>query len=206
MKIDFKKTLPSYEAPKDKFEIIEVPKLKYLMIDGYGAPTSDNFAKSIQALYPIAYKIKFASKIDLGKDYVVPPLEGLWWAEDMSSFTTNFDKSKWSWTLMLMTPDWITHKMFADIVEKIKTSKKVPEFIDQVRLESYSEGLSVQILHLGSFDNEGPVLAKLHHEFVPEHNLVMTGHHHEIYLSDFRKTAPEKLRTIMRQPVANQAL
>lgn len=171
------------------------------MIDGHGDPnTSKEFQDAIKALYPIAYKLKFASKQELDKDYVVMPLEGLWWAEDMATFTTARDKSRWDFTLMIMQPDWITHAMFDAAVKKV-AEKDLPKTLAKVRFESLDEGLSVQTLHIGSFDNESEILEKMHHEFIPENHLTMTGKHHEIYFSDFRKVAPDKLRTLLRQPV-----
>lgn len=102
-KIDFKKTLDTYRAQQGKFRLVEVPVLQYLMIDGHGDPnTSPMYAQALEALYPVAYKMKFASKRDLSRDYVVPPLEGLWWADDMDAFTSARDKSRWDWTMMLM--------------------------------------------------------------------------------------------------------
>jgi hypothetical protein len=200
MKTDFKKTLDSYQATRGKFRLIDVPKLQYLMVDGEGDPnTSAAYSEAIAALYPVAYKLKFASKTD-GKDYVVPPLEGLWWARDMESFTATRDKSLWQWTLMLLTPDWITQEMFMDIKAKI-AQKDAPVDLGKVRLEFLEEGLCVQTLHLGSFDGEAPTLAKMHGEFIPQNGLEMAKKHHEIYFSDFRKVAPDKLRTILRQPV-----
>jgi hypothetical protein len=204
MKTDFKKTLDSYQAKRGKFRLIDVPKLQYLMVDGEGDPnTSAAYAEAIAALYPVAYKLKFASKTD-GKDYVVPPLEGLWWARDMESFTTARDKSLWQWTLMLLTPDWITQEMFIAIKAKI-AQKDSPVDLDKVRLEFLEEGLCVQTLHLGSFDDEAPTLAKMHEEFIPQNGLAMVKKHHEIYFSDSRKVTPDKFRTILRQPVQKVA-
>jgi hypothetical protein len=201
MKTDFKKTLDSYQATREKFRLIDVPKLQYLMVDGQGDPnTSAAYSEAIAALYPVAYKLKFASKIEMGKDYVVPPLEGLWWARDMESFTAARDKSRWQWTLMLLTPDWITQEVFVAIKAKI-AQKNAPVHLDQVRLEFLEEGLCVQTLHNGSFDDEAPTLAKMHGEFIPQNGLRMVKKHHEIYFSDFRKVTPDKLRTILRQPV-----
>jgi hypothetical protein len=201
MKTDFKKTLDSYQATREKFRLIDVPKLQYLMVDGQGDPnTSAAYSEAIAALYPVAYKLKFASKIEMGKDYVVPPLEGLWWAQDMESFTAARDKSRWQWTLMLLTPDWITQEVFVAIKAKI-AQKNAPVHLDQVRLEFLEEGLCVQTLHNGSFDDEAPTLAKMHEEFIPQNGLRMVKKHHEIYFSDFRKVTPDKLRTILRQPV-----
>ncbi len=200
-KVDLKKTLDSYKARHQEFRILEVPKTQYLMVDGHGDPnTSQEFKDAITALYPVAYKLKFASKQELGKDYTVMPLEGLWWAKDMSTFTTARDKSQWDFTLMILQPDWITKEMFEAAKQKV-AAKNAPANLDKVRFETLDEGLCVQTLHIGSFDDESPVLDKLHHEFIPAHNLAMTGKHHEIYLSDFRKVEPSKLKTILRQPV-----
>jgi len=200
-KVDLKKTLDSYKARHQEFRILEVPKTQYLMVDGHGDPnTSQEFKDAITALYPVAYKLKFASKQELGKDYTVMPLEGLWWAKDMQTFTTARDKSQWDFTLMILQPDWITKEMFEAAKQKV-AAKNAPANLDKVRFETLDEGLCVQTLHIGSFDDESPVLDKLHHEFIPAHNLAMTGKHHEIYLSDFRKVEPSKLKTILRQPV-----
>jgi hypothetical protein len=128
------------------------------------------------------------------------PLEGLWWAGDMAAFTAARDKSRWDWTLMIMVPDWIDHGMVADAVAQL-AAKDRPRRLDAVRLGSLSEGRCVQTLHVGSYDDEAEVLARMHHEFIPGNKLRMTGKHHEIYLSDARKVRPEKLRTILRQPV-----
>lgn len=200
-KVDFKKTLDSYQAKRGQYRILTVPKLSYLMVDGHGDPnTSEEFTNALESLYPIAYKLKFASKNQLGKDYVVPPLEGLWWAEDMDTFTTARDKSQWDWTMMLMAPDWINQAMFEKAKEKASEKGK-PVSLDKVRFELLDEGLCAQTLHVGSYDDEAPVLKKMHHEFIPENGLKMTKKHHEIYFSDFRKVAPGKLRTLLRQPV-----
>jgi hypothetical protein len=198
--IDFKKTIDAYRARQDTFRVVEVPVLRYLMIDGHGDPnTAPAYAEAIRALYPVAYKLKFASKRGLGRDYVVMPLEGLWWAENMESFTTARDKSQWDWTLMMMVPDWIDQAMFTAAVQQVRTGDPVVR-VDDIRLASLSEGLCVQILHVGSFDDEADVLARMH-EFIRVNGLRLTGRHHEIYLSDARRVAPDKLRTILRQPV-----
>ncbi len=199
-KVDFKKTLKHLYIPPKKFVTVEVPAMQFLMVDGHGDPnTSQEYIDAIEALYGVAYKMKFISKKILEKDYIVPPLEGLWWAEDMQTFMTR-EKSAWDWTMMIMTPDWISNEIFSDAVEQVRKSKN-PSALEKVRLERYHEGLSVQIMHIGSYDGEGPVLAKMHSEFIPENGLVERGKHHEIYLSDPRRVAPEKLKTVLRQPV-----
>lgn len=201
-KVDLKKSLDSYQGTRGEFRIVDVPTRRYLMIDGHGDPnTSVSYTSALEALYPVAYTLKFASKRELGRDYVVPPLEGLWWADDMTVFTTHRDKSRWNWTMMIMTPDWIDRTMFDTAVEAVRR-KKAPGRLGDVRLESLSEGLCVQTLHVGSFDAEADVLEQMHHVFLPGNSLQLRGTHHEIYFSDPRKTAPEKLRTLLRQPVA----
>lgn len=201
-KIDFKKTLDAYRATRGEFRIVDVPDMWYLMIDGVGDPnTSPAFADAIESLYPVAFTLKFASKRELGRDYVVPPLEGLWWSEDMASFTSARDKSHWNWTVMVMVPEWIERDLVAAALDRVAATS-TPVRLGDVRLEPLAEGRCVQTLHVGSFDDEADVLAELHDEFVPGNGLRMVGKHHEIYLSDFRRTAPEKLRTILRQPVA----
>lgn len=200
-KVDFKKTLDSYRARAGEFRVLDVPDLQYLMVDGHGDPnTTPAYARALATLYPVAYTLKFLSKDDLGRDYVVPPLEGLWWAQDMAAFTTSRDKSRWAWTMLLMVPDWIDASMVETAVEKAR-AKASPADLAAVRLEELSEGRCVQTLHLGPFDDEGPVLDRMHHRFIPDHGFRLDGTHHEIYLSDPRRSAPEKLRTVLRQPV-----
>lgn len=187
VKVDLKKEIPSYAARKGRFDVVEVPPLQYLAIDGAGDPnTSAEYRDAVEALFPVAYRLKFFSKKELGRDYGVMPLEALWWADDMGSFTSSRDKSAWSWTLLNLVPSWIT-------------AEHLPE--GPVRLETVEEGLCVQTLHVGPFDDEGPVLAEMHDEVVPAKGMRMTGRHHEIYFSDIRRAAPEKWRTILRQPV-----
>ncbi|MCE1174756.1 MAG: GyrI-like domain-containing protein [Propionibacteriales bacterium] len=200
-KTDFKKTVPSYRATAGRFEIIEVPPLQYLMIDGHGDPNAGGpFAEAVTALFSVGYKLKFTSKNDLGRDYAVMPLEGLWTSDDPANFTTALDKSTWDWTMLMMVPDWIDARMFTAARDAART--KGGPGVDRLRLETLNEGRCVQILHLGSFDSEAATLHRLHTEFVPDNGLQLRGVHHEIYLSDFTRTAPEKLRTILRQPVA----
>ncbi|QNG19343.1 hypothetical protein G4H71_18340 [Rhodococcus triatomae] len=200
-KVDFKKSLDSYQARHGEFRMVDVPVMRYLTVDGHGDPnTSTAYTDALAALYPVAYKLKFASKRDLGRDYVVPPLEGLWWAEDMDSFTTSRDKSRWDWTMMLMVPDWLDQDAVDTAVERVGSSNP-PARLGDVRLIALSEGRCVQTLHIGPFDDEAAVLDRMHHEFIPEHGLRLSGKHHEVYFSDFRRVAPEKLRTLLRQPV-----
>ena len=200
-KIDFKKSLPNIYAPKNtEWQEIDIPPLQYIMINGAGNPnTSPHYKAAVEALYSTSYAAKFISKREFDRDYVVPPLEGLWYADDMSVFET-FDKDKYKWTMMIMQPEWMT----AQIIERaIETAhNKRPDLPhDILRLEQYKEGKCLQLLHVGSYDDEAPKLYALHHKLMPLSALIFNGHHHEIYLSDPRKVVPEKLRTILRQPV-----
>ncbi len=200
-KTDFKKTMkPLWQPSAKDFAIVEVPVMQFAMIDGKGDPnTAAEYRTAVEWLYGIAYTLKFMSKLDLSHDYTVPPLEGLWWAEDMAKFSAD-DKGNWLWTAMIMQPDWITTAMFDAAVEKVK-AKREEQPPTSLRLEPYNEGLSVQIMHVGPYSAEAPTIAKLHGEFLPENGLSENGHHHEIYLSDPRRSAPEKLKTVIRQPV-----
>ena len=199
-KTDFKKTLKHLYNPPRRFVTVEVPEMQFLMVDGHGDPnTTQDYKDAVEALYAVAYKTKFMSKNGMEIDYTVPPLEGLWWAEDMETFIIR-DKSQWDWTMMIMTPDWIGAEIFADAVEQVRKAKD-PAALDKVRLERYHEGLSVQIMHIGSYDDEGPVLSQMHSDFIPNNGYVENGKHHEIYLSDPRRVAPEKLKTVLRQPI-----
>lgn len=137
---DFRRSLDSYRARRGRFRVLDVPDLRYLMVDGHGDPNSSPlFTEGVEALYPVAYTLKFASGRELGRDYVVPPLEGLWWARDMDSFTVSRDRSRWEWTLMLMVPDWIGPGLVSAAVEEVRGRKR-PTRLDDVRLESLSEG------------------------------------------------------------------
>ncbi len=201
MKIDFKKELATYSARRGTFSLVTVPTMQFLMIDGHGDPnTVPAYQEALTSLYPLAYALKFLSKKELGRDYAVMPLEGLWWADDMDAFTRRRDKSQWDWTLMIMTPDWLTPG-HVEAARATVARKGGAPVLEAVRLAELDEGLSVQTLHVGPYDDEAPVLEAMHHAFIPAHGLRMTGKHHEIYLSDPRRTAPEKLRTILRQPV-----
>jgi hypothetical protein len=201
-KLDFKRELKHlYRPSASAFTVVEVPQLQFLMVDGHGDPnTAQEYQEALEALYAVAYKLKFMSKREMDKDYVVPPLEGLWWAEDMETFTSRRDKSAWDWTMMIMQPDWIAPEMMAAAIELVGNQKDLGA-LPKLRMERYDEGLSVQILHIGSYEDEGPVLQRMYSEFIPRNGYEMRGKHHEIYLSDARKVAPEKLRTVLRQPV-----
>ena len=200
-KIDFRRTLKHYQATNaiEVIDVIDVPAMQFAMVDGRGNPnTAPAHKAAIEWLYSTSYALKFASKASLGKDYVVPPLEGLWWADDPTDFVAR-RKDNWHWTMMIMAPDFVTRAMFDDAVAK--SVKKLGEAPDTLRLEPLDEGKCLQVLHVGSYEDEGSILAHLHDVEMPGRGLTFNGHHHEIYLSDARRTDPPKLRTILRQPV-----
>lgn len=205
-KVDFKKTMKAYYSPKaKKYEIIIIPKMNFLMIDGKGKPgESQAYMDSLAALYPVAYKTKFLAKAQ-DKDYVVPPLQALWWADDMSDFVSG-NMDNWQWTLMIMQPDWVTEDLIEEAIQ-MAAQKNKPKLLENLRFETYDEGLVAQYLHIGSYADEAPILKYMHQEYIPEQGYKMPGlnakvtKHHEIYLSDPRRVAPEKLKTILRQPI-----
>jgi hypothetical protein len=197
-KLDVKKTLTSYAAASGRYDIIGIPSLRYLAMDAEGAPEDAEFGKAVGTVFALAYALKFASKRDLGRDYVVPPLEALWWADDPAFFTTARDRGKWRSTALILLPEWITDAMVGDA--RAACARKVaPQALGRARVETLVEGTCGQTLHLGPFATEGPTIAALH-QAIADAGLRLAGKHHEIYLSDMRRTAPEKLRTIVRQP------
>lgn len=196
-----------YTCSTEDFTEVHVPEFGYLAVDGKSDPNgSDEYADAVEALYSVAYTLKFTSKKELGRDSVVGPLEGLWWSEDMSTFLTR-DKDSWSWRMLNAQPPWITDDMVDDAIaaagDKARAKKKPLPSLPRVRPFRLAEGRALQILHIGPYDAEGPVLQRLHTQVMPERGLTFAGDHHEIYLSDPRRTAPEKLKTILRQPVAD---
>jgi len=200
-KIDLKKDFAGlYTVPKGKIVMVDVPELSYLMIDGKGDPNhSTEFQEAIEALYSLSYTLKFnIKKGPLAIDYGVMPLEGLWWSDQMESFTTN-DRSKWLWTLMIMQPDFINTKMVKEAMSAL-TLKKTLKALPKLRFEKMKEGKVAQILHIGPYDQETENILKLH-AFIKDNGFQLYGKHREIYLSDMRRTAPEKLKTIIRQPM-----
>jgi hypothetical protein len=202
-KIDFKKTLKElYKPSAREISIVEVPEMQFIMIDGIGSPgEAQEYTDAISVLYPVAYKNKFDSK-KMGKDFVVPPLEGLWWADDMDDFR-KANRNRWKWTMMIMQPDWITNEMIKQSIKSTKEKKPdISNVIDDLRFEKYHEGKSAQIMYIGPYSDEGPTIEKIH-KFIKSKGGNFDGNkhkHHEIYLSDPRRTKPENLKTIIRQP------
>lgn len=199
-KIDLKKELKHLYQPSAKEVVqVDVPTMHFLMIDGEGDPnTSQAYADAVEALFTVSYAIKFmVKKGPSAIDYSVMPLEGLWWADDMSKFTTK-DKGSWKWTMMIMQPSYVTREIVERAIADVR-KKKNPKALSKLRLETFSEGACVQILHIGPFSEEGPTIEKVH-QFIASKGK-RTGKHHEIYLSDIRKADPAKWKTIIRQPM-----
>ena len=179
---------------------VEVPPLTYLMVDGEGDPnTSQAFQDAVEALYSLSYTLKFTlKKSPRAIDYGVMPLEGLWWADDPRAFY-EADKSAWKWTAMILQPDVINQAEVDAAFDQVR-KKKNPAALDRVRFEKLEEGPSAQVLYLGPFSAEAPTIQRMH-DLIHAAGKQLRGKHHEIYLSDPRRTAPEKLKTILRQPM-----
>ncbi len=199
-KLDLKKTLKYlYEPSAKAFSVVDVPQMSFIMIDGKGNPNnSEEYAESLQALYSAAYTLKFMIKKEMAVDYPVMASEGLWWMDDMREFS-QARKDDWKWTMMIMQPEIVTSQLFAQAVDEAMKKKGVPA-LSRLRLECYPEGLATQIMYFGPYADEGPTIARLH-QSIEESGHVRFGKHHEIYLGDPRRTAPEKLRTVIRQPM-----
>jgi hypothetical protein len=199
-KMDFKKELKHLYNPTTKaVTLIDVPAMNFVQIDGTGDPNkSEQFQEALTLLFSISYTIKFMiKKRDPAMDYGVMPLEGLWWADAMQNF--NMDrKDLWKWRLMIMQPNFVTPAIFTEALETVGRKKNLSG-LERVSFHTYHEGSSAQIMHIGPFSTEGPNVAKIH-EAIHQAGYEIHGLHHEIYLSDFHKTNPEKLRTIIRQP------
>jgi hypothetical protein len=199
-KIDLRKDLKHlYQAAAGKIVELDVPSFKMLMVDGQGDPnTSPQYAEAVEALFSVSYTAKFmVRKGPQAIDYSVMPLEGLWWAEDMAAFA-NMERAKWKWTALIMQPDFVAEDTIAAALAETRRRKPLPG-LDRLRMESLAEGRCAQVLHVGPFSEEGPTIERLH-EYVDARGS-RSGKHHEIYLSDIRRAAPEKWRTIIRQPM-----
>ncbi|MDN5763759.1 MAG: GyrI-like domain-containing protein [Microlunatus sp.] len=198
---DVKRELKNLYAPRDTtWALVDVPEQQFLAIDGSGNPnTAAEYATAVGAVYGVAYTLKFANKKEDGRDFVVAPLEGLWWADDPTAFTTGA-KDSWHWTMLIGQPDWIAESLIDAARNTALARKKLPAISDVRRLV-LREGLCAQVLHVGPYDDEGPVLAELHGSYLAANGLDYAGPHHEVYLGDPRRADPAKLKTILRQPV-----
>ena len=199
-KYDLKLELKHLYRPSAK-EVaeVEVPSMRFLMIDGQGDPNaSPQYAAAVEALFSVSYKTKFlVKKGEQGIDYAVMPLEGLWWADDFSAFAGN-DRSKWQWTMMIMQPGFVEEAVIRAAIAEVKRAKALPA-VDALRLEHFTEGRCAQVLHVGPFSEEGPTIRRVH-DFI-EARTALAGKHHEIYLSDIRRGDPSRWKTVIRQPM-----
>lgn len=199
-KLDLKKEYRElYKVKKDP-ELVEVPPLQYLMIDGEGDPNmAQAYKNAVEALFSLSYTLKFMVKLRPGgADYGVMPLEGLWWTEPMEDFSVD-RKDGWKWTSLMLQPEFITPELVEEARAQAAAKKELPA-LPLIRLECLEEGRCAQVLHIGPYAAEGPTVERLH-GFILEQGLSLRGKHHEIYLGDPRRAAPEKLQTIIRQPV-----
>jgi len=232
-----------YLPPVNDFVLVDVPNMRFVCIDGRGAADRSALDHAVKWLFTVIYPIKRIARERMGKNFVEPPLEGLWWADDMNDFIragaadagaripsrtpsagirsragprgmgippqddrdqnlarADLARAKLNWRMMIVyEPDWLTEEMFRDGVAAAKARLGEPP--ESLRLESLHEGLSAQIMYIGDPTSEGATIARLHREFLPAHNLIPKGHHHEIYLTDPNRVAPEKQKTVLRQPV-----
>jgi hypothetical protein len=205
-KIDLRKESKHLYAPSAKqVQLVDVPELQFAMIDGAIEPGSEPglspaFADALQALYGISYTLKFMAKqrAEDPIDYPVMALEALWWVED-----GRFDiavKDNWFWTAMILQPGFVTAEMFADGLAQLRKKRGDSPALGKLRLERWREGLSVQVMHIGLYSEEPATVARME-AFAAASGYRMAGKHHEIYLGDPRKAAPEKLKTVLRHPV-----
>lgn len=204
--LDFKKSFKHlFSAPNSKAVLIDVPECQHLMVDGAGDPNNNpSFERAMQTLYGILYSLKMGWKFGKSEqpqgyvDFTVAPPEALWWMADGGDFDMS-RKQDWRWTQMIMTPDFVSKKMVDAAAEELRR-KKGKDAVAPYRLERWKEGWCVQITHLGPYEAEAPTIEKMH-SFAREQGYTLHGKHHEIYLNDPRRTAPEKIKTILRQPV-----
>ena len=199
-KVDLKKELKGlYKASAKDVAQVDVPAFKFLMADGEGDPnTSEEYAQAVEALFSVSYTTKFMVKKGPETiDYSVMPLEGLWWADDLSAFVAN-DRANWKWTMMIMQPHFVADDLIEAAIAAVRSKKRLSG-LDKLRLEEFTEGRCAQVLHVGPFSDEGPTIERLH-AFIDARS-GLTGKHHEIYLSDIRRADPKNWKTIIRQPM-----
>ncbi len=189
-----------FTQPKNIVSLVQVPRMNFLMIDGKGNPNNNpEYSAALGALYGVAYTLKFAvKKGSLETDYKAMPLEGLWWTEDMSEFTLE-DRGNWLWRMMIMVPDFITPELAARSIDDLR-KKKNPPRLDEIRFESFEEGLSAQIYHSGPYGEAERLSVEKLHAYLKENEYTLRGKHHEIYFNSPLRTDPSKLKTIIRQP------
>jgi len=201
IRVDLKKDLKHLYNPSSKeVSVVDVPEMNFLMVDGAGNPnTAQEYKDVVEALYAVSYALKFMiKKGEAAIDYGVMALEGLWWADDMSQFSVE-NKDIWKWTSMIMQPKYVIKDLFNQAIEQVRKKKSLPA-LPKMRLESFHEGLAAQIMHLGPYSAEGPTIERLHN-FIKENGYELRGKHHEIYLTDPQRSAPDKMKTVIRQPI-----
>jgi hypothetical protein len=200
-RIDLRKQFKQIYTATATAAVVDLPPMSYLMVDGQGDPnTSPEYVAAVGALYSVSFTLKFTFKRGPERiDYSVMPLEGLWWADDMASFASG-DRAKWRWTAMIMQPEFITATHVDAAVTAVK-QKRPNEMLGKLRLERFVEGRAAQLLHIGPYSTEASDIERLH-AFIAAQGAKLSGRHHEIYLSDPRRVAPERLKTIIRQPFA----
>ena len=208
MAFDFKKEYKEFYMPKNKPEIVNVPKANYIAVRGKGNPneTDGAYQKAIGVLYSVAYTLKMSYKTDYKIngffEYVVPPLEGFWWQDGIEGGVDYTDKSTFNWISVIRLPDFVTKADFEWAVETATKKKKLD--CSSAEFVTIDEGLCVQIMHIGAYDDE-PATVAIMDEFLSENGYANDFSdvrlHHEIYLSDARKVAPEKLKTVVRHPI-----
>ena len=197
-KLDLRKELKQFYTAKKKPEILDVPPGSFLTIVGKGDPNGEEYQNALQALYGLSYTLKFKSKAD-GRDFTVMALEGLWWIDEgVFDLENPAPRETWNWKSMIRQPDFITEEMVEEA--RLSVREKRGSTVDNVKLETFNEGLSAQILHRGPYSDEGPTIRKLH-DFVEENGYKLRDDHHEIYLSDPRRSKPENIKTIIRHPI-----
>jgi hypothetical protein len=189
-----------YLPPADDFVLLEVPEMQFVMIDGKGGHDTEAFVQGTRWLSSVIVPIKPVAKERMGKDYVEPPLEVLWWADDMSDFIAG-ERDKFKWRQMIVMADWVDDEMVDQAIAS--ASRRLGDPPGSLRLDRFAEGTCVQIMHVGSEDAAVSTMDRLYKGFLPDRNLLATGFFHEIYLSDPRRVAPERMRTVLRQPVAH---
>ena len=199
-KIDLRKEFKQlYNPPIKEVVLVEVPDLAFLMVDGKGDPnTAQDYKDSLACLYNVSYTLKFLIKKEMSIDYPVMTLEGLWWTDNILEFSAD-NKDIWKWTSMIMQPACVTAERVSRVSEELKHKKDLPA-LPKLRFEHFHEGLSAQIMHIGPYAAEKPTIDKIH-AYIKEHGYTFNGKHHEIYPGDPRRAAPEKLKTVVRQPV-----
>lgn len=200
-RLDLKKELGAlYRTRRGTIAEVDVPPLRCLMIDGEGDPnTSPAYADAVEALFSVSYAAKFIVKKGPQQvDYAVMPLEGLWWADDLASFRAR-ERSDWKWTMLIVQPEAATDDVVAQAIAQVQGKKSLPA-LGQLRLATVTEGRCAQVLHVGPFTEEGPLIERLH-AYVEERS-ALRGLHHEIYLTDIRRADPSTWKTIVRQPMA----